>query len=339
MESDAVTFNEQWAEMLGLSLDEIEPTLDTWMQRVHPEDIDEVRAALEAQIAGESDYYDTEHRMQTAGGEWKWIRDIGRVVERDEDNEPIRAVGIHIDITNRKEREQQIEHLSEDLQESLQQLKVIDRVLRHNFHNAMNVILGYAENIQETSSGAAAEDAATIIEEGEQLITTVDKQREITDLLSEPEPSETIDLGEVIDARVAATREQYPEAQITVESSDDRLVRATKSIDRALTELLTNAVVHSDQAEPVIEVTVEDRDDTVAVRIADDGPGIPDMERKIVTGEAEIEPLYHSSGMGLWLVKLIVQKSGGSLAFEENEPRGSIVSIRLPTAAVHDGDE
>ncbi|AKH98370.1 PAS domain-containing sensor histidine kinase [Halanaeroarchaeum sulfurireducens] len=339
MESDAVTFNEQWAEMLGLSLDEIEPTLDTWMQRVHPEDIDEVRAALEAQIAGESDYYDTEHRMQTAGGEWKWIRDIGRVVERDEDNEPIRAVGIHIDITNRKEREQQIEHLSEDLQESLQQLKVIDRVLRHNFHNAMNVILGYAENIQETSSGAAAEDAAIIIERGEQLISAVDKQREITNLLSEPEPSETIDLGEVIDARVAATREQYPEAQITVESSDDRLVRATKSIDRALTELLTNAVVHSDQAEPVIEVTVEDRDDTVAVRIADDGPGIPDMERKIVTGEAEIEPLYHSSGMGLWLVKLIVQKSGGSLAFEENEPRGSIVSIRLPTAAVHDGDE
>lgn len=93
-----------------------------------------------------------------------------------------------------------------------------------------------------------------------------------------------------------------------------------------------NRVKYSDQTEPSIEVTVEDRDDTVAVRIADDGPRIPEMERKIFTENTEVDSVYHGSGLGLWLVKIIVENSGGSLAFDENEPRGSIVTITLPMA-------
>ncbi|RJX48922.1 PAS domain-containing protein [Halonotius pteroides] len=108
MTTNQVEFNEQWAEMLGLSLEDIEPSLDAWEQRVHPEDIDAVTAALDAHIAGDTDYYDTEHRMQTAAGGWKWVRDIGRVVERDDTGEPRRAVGIHLDIDDRKTYEQQL---------------------------------------------------------------------------------------------------------------------------------------------------------------------------------------------------------------------------------------
>ncbi|ALG81868.1 sensor histidine kinase [Halanaeroarchaeum sulfurireducens] len=225
------------------------------------------------------------------------------------------------------------ERLAEDLQTSLQQMQVIDRVLRHNFNNEMNVIKGHAETIRETCEGDTAESAATIVEESEQLLTTVNKEREITKLLGEQQSPEPIELGEIIDRVVADFRERYPMAQISVEGPTDRRIRAIGSIEQALTELLTNAVIHSDRVEPSIAVTIQTRDDTVAIRIADDGPGIPAMERKILTEEAEIEPLYHGSGLGLWLVKLIVQNSNGSLTFEENEPRGSIVTMKLPKAA------
>jgi PAS domain S-box-containing protein len=117
-----VEFNEQWARMLGYSLDDIEPSLDAWETRVHPEDIDPVQDELEAHIAGETEYYDTEHRMQTAAGDWKWIRDVGKVVERDESGEPVRAVGIHIDIDERKTSERQLEQAREELR------RVIDLV-------------------------------------------------------------------------------------------------------------------------------------------------------------------------------------------------------------------
>ena len=109
MESDEVTFNEQWALMLGLSLDEIEPRLETWEDRVHPADMAGVEAALEAHIAGDEALYDCEHRMRTKSGEWRWARDVGKVVDRNDDGTPTRSVGIHLDITDRKEAELRLE--------------------------------------------------------------------------------------------------------------------------------------------------------------------------------------------------------------------------------------
>ncbi|PGF14907.1 two-component system sensor histidine kinase/response regulator [Natrinema sp. CBA1119] len=117
MTTDEVEFNEQWAEMLGYTLDELEPHLHTWESRVHPDDLDDVTAALEAHRQQQTDYYDTEHRMRTADGEWKWIRDLGKIVERDDDGEPIRAVGIHLDVDEWKTRERQLEALNRVTQE------------------------------------------------------------------------------------------------------------------------------------------------------------------------------------------------------------------------------
>jgi PAS domain S-box-containing protein len=109
MTTDDVTFNDQWATMLGLSPDAIEPTLETWENRVHPADMDRVEAELESHMAGETELYDCEHRMQTADSGWKWVRDVGEVVERDDDDNPIRAVGIHLDISEQKESEKYLQ--------------------------------------------------------------------------------------------------------------------------------------------------------------------------------------------------------------------------------------
>ena len=109
METDTVEFNEQWASMLGHSLPEVDGSLEEWKGRVHPEDYDAVMATLETHFEGDTDYYETEHRLKTADGSWKWIRDIGQVIERDEDGTPTRAVGIHQDIDEQKRAERALE--------------------------------------------------------------------------------------------------------------------------------------------------------------------------------------------------------------------------------------
>ncbi len=111
VQTDAVEFNEQWATTLGYSLDEIEPHLDTWKDKTHPEDIDTVFGALEAHTQGETEYYDTDHRMQTADGDWKWIRTLGKIVNRDADSEPLRAVGLHIDVDEQKQQQKGLREL------------------------------------------------------------------------------------------------------------------------------------------------------------------------------------------------------------------------------------
>ena len=109
VETDAVTFNDQWASMLGFSLDELEPRLETWEDRIHPADMPDVEAALNAHLSGDAELYDCEHRMQTKGGEWRWMRDVGKVVDRADDGTPRRAVGIHLDITDEKKSKLHLE--------------------------------------------------------------------------------------------------------------------------------------------------------------------------------------------------------------------------------------
>jgi len=234
-------------------------------------------------------------------------------------------VATQTDITERKE-------LHENLQESLQHLSVLDRVLRHNFRNDMTVIEGFSEMIVNESEGPVAEFAEKINGKADQLFTTVEKEREITKLLSNPTDVRTLELRPILNRTVSSVRETYPTATITVELPDDVAVRASDNLDRALKELLVNAVEHSDRESPSIELSVTAMADAVAVRIADDGPGIPSMERSILSETPNIEPLYHGSGLGLWLVNLIVRKSGGALAIDENEPRGSVVTVELQHA-------
>ena len=116
VETNVVTFDDRWAEMLGYSLDELEEQYETWAEHVHPDDISAAENEIHRHLSGETDYYRAEYRMQTKAGEWRWIRDLGRVVERDENGDAVRAVGVHWDVTERKERERELQETKDRLE-------------------------------------------------------------------------------------------------------------------------------------------------------------------------------------------------------------------------------
>ncbi len=113
-----VVFNEQWAAMLGYSLDEIEPDVSSWEKLIHPDDMASVMRVLESHLRGETKFYETEHRMKCRDGSWKWILDRGKVVERNTAGEPVRATGTHMDISERKELIRELHEKTEALQQS-----------------------------------------------------------------------------------------------------------------------------------------------------------------------------------------------------------------------------
>ncbi|MGQ4556986.1 MASE3 domain-containing protein [Halobellus sp. GM3] len=216
-----------------------------------------------------------------------------------------------------------------DRENRIQQLKVLDRMLRHNLRNDMNVIQGYADLIRHRNGEAVAEDAREIIETSDRIVETVNKQREVTELLSRSRPPQRVDLTSAVDTVAAAVREQYGPVQLSVSMPEECYARAVPSISRAIEELVENAVIHSGRTEPAVEVSLDCTDEWAEITVADDGPGIPEIERQVLTGEIEIGPLQHGSGVGLWLVDLIVEQSDGVLSFDEREPRGSEVTVRL----------
>ncbi|MES1986824.1 MAG: PAS domain-containing protein, partial [Pseudomonadota bacterium] len=98
-------FNARWAEMLGYQLSEIEPSMDTFVRLLHPDEKDEVLAAVEAHFKGKTADFSLEFRMQHQDGSWVWVYDHGRVMERNAVGAPIRVLGTHMDISKRKATE------------------------------------------------------------------------------------------------------------------------------------------------------------------------------------------------------------------------------------------
>jgi PAS domain S-box-containing protein len=110
-----VAFNKRWAEMLGYSLEEIAPHISSWEELIHPDDLPKVMQILNAHLEGHTPFYEVEHRLCAKSGEWKWILDRGKVIERSPDGTPLRAAGTHLDITDRKEAEQALRASEERL--------------------------------------------------------------------------------------------------------------------------------------------------------------------------------------------------------------------------------
>ena len=110
LQTNEVIFNHKWAEILGLTLDEISPTnINTWASLVHPDDLQKSYELLNKHFNKEIDYYDCEIRMKHKNGSWVWIKDRGKVISWDEYNKPILMMGTHTDITKEKELIQEIE--------------------------------------------------------------------------------------------------------------------------------------------------------------------------------------------------------------------------------------
>jgi len=208
-------------------------------------------------------------------------------------------------------------------------LSVLNRVLRHDIRNDVNVIHGNADRI---INGSGAETPArTIKEKATKLHRLSESARQIETLLErEGAPVEPVDL---VDLLSEERRRLTSNPGVAVEADLPEKARASASpmIDSAVWNIVENAIEHSDRETPRVEIGAEVGSEWVEIRITDDGPGIPDSEVRVLERGHETD-LDHGSGLGLWLTNWIVTESGGKIRFEENEPRGSVVTIRLPRA-------
>lgn len=97
-------FNERWAEIVGYSLEELEPvSIDTWMKLTHPDDLERSMDLLNKHFRGELPVYEFETRMRHKSGHWVWVLDRGSVMSWNADGQPLMMYGTHQDITRQKE--------------------------------------------------------------------------------------------------------------------------------------------------------------------------------------------------------------------------------------------
>ncbi|MCO4322149.1 PAS domain-containing protein [Aliidiomarina quisquiliarum] len=116
VQSGETVFNERWAEIVGYSLAELEPiSITTWMDLVHPDDLAESEARLNAHFSGERDMYDCKCRMRHKLGHWVWVHDRGRVVQWTATGEPLLMYGTHADISEEVASQQALQSSRNEL--------------------------------------------------------------------------------------------------------------------------------------------------------------------------------------------------------------------------------
>ncbi len=99
----------EYERMLGYEPGEIRLTMTLWLDLLHPDDRQRVQQLYEDYVAGRVDEYRVEFRQATKAGEWRWILSVGKIVEWDPDGKPLRLIGTHADITDRKRTEEALQ--------------------------------------------------------------------------------------------------------------------------------------------------------------------------------------------------------------------------------------
>lgn len=106
-----VFYSQRWRELLGLPHEAIAPNLDTWLSRVHPQDIDRLRANLDAHMQGHLPVHENEHRVRDVDNQWRWVLSHA-VLHRNADGKPIRMAGSLTDISPYRKRERALREQS-----------------------------------------------------------------------------------------------------------------------------------------------------------------------------------------------------------------------------------
>ncbi len=115
-----------WADTFGYSHEDIQPNIDWWGHKIHPEDRSAVIEAWNAHLEGRTAFFEAEHRVQTTSGEWNWVLSRGKVVDRDSDGNPLRVSGTVFDITDRKRAEEKLLQMSKVFMESIDPIFIRD---------------------------------------------------------------------------------------------------------------------------------------------------------------------------------------------------------------------
>ncbi|MWV41600.1 HAMP domain-containing sensor histidine kinase [Natrialba sp. INN-245] len=218
-----------------------------------------------------------------------------------------------------------------ELIELHRQLRVVDQILRHNLRNNLTVIRGQAEQIRSQTTGEVADAAEDISILSDNLLTTSQKSRAITDVLSEQPDIRRIDIVDTVTRSAGSVTAGVPDVQVDVDVPTQAIVSATTNVHKAIEELIENAIVHNDAETPAVSLSVTVETELVEIRVTDNGNGIPEMDRAVLESGDAIDDLYHGGGLGLWLVYWIIKRSGGSIAVEGRDTGGTTVRVVLPT--------
>ena len=259
----------------------------------------------------------------------------------DDDGTVAQIVESNVDITERVEYQQRLETQRDDLD-------LLNQVVRHDIRNDLQLVLTYAEILDDRVSAEEQAYVETLLESTRNAIEVTTTAREMADvMLRDEDPQQRVDLRQTLLGELDELRSAQSDADISVEGNVPAVtVLANEMLDSVFRNLLQNAIQHNDEESPEVTVSATADADVVTVEIADNGPGVPDEEKETIFAKGEKGLDSTGTGLGLYLVRTLVESYGGDIWVEDraastdtasnqpqagsNDPAGAVFVVELP---------
>lgn len=242
------------------------------------------------------------------------------------DGEVVQYVAIHRDITALKENQRQLEERNE-------QLELLNQIVRHDIRNDMQVVLGMSQLLEERVDDDCRDMLNTITDKSDHVVELTQTVGELMTALlgEEPDGTAPIVVKSVLESEVESLARAYPDAEVRIEGAiPPARVCANEMLESVFRNVLNNAIQHNRADVPEVVVETTEDEDHLVVEVADNGPGIPELQRRTVFGKGKRGLESSGTGLGLYLVQSLVEHYGGRVEVSENDPSGSVFEIRLP---------
>ncbi|MBT3756597.1 MAG: PAS domain S-box protein [Candidatus Cloacimonetes bacterium] len=271
VQTGEVIFNERWAEIIGYTLKDLKPiNINTWMDNVHPDDLPNASLLLDRHFNRESDYYDVEFRQPHKDGRWIWVNARGKVIEWADNGKPLRMSGTHLDITERKEAEEQI----------ARDLKIKNSLLQEIYHRTKNNMSVISSMLTMQSRNTENEFVKTTFKE---MINKIKAMSLVHQKLYQVKDLSRINLKEYIEDLIHQLRLSYSFGATLVSLKFEMdevftLIDTAVPLGLVLNELISNIFKHAFPTEIKGEIRIhlfKEANDVINLHLSDNGVGIP----------------------------------------------------------------
>jgi len=309
-------FSPQYYQMLGYEPNEFPAGYEAWRSLVHPDDIERCEREIFASI-GQMEGFSIEFRLRMHDGAWKWILGRGKLVERDAQGIPVRMVGTHVDITDRKQAE-------EALRLAHHKISLLGSITRHDIQNQLAALNGFLELVQEEISDPAYEHHFSRITHATGRIADIVRFNKTYEQVGVHTPA----WHEVRLLAESAARQGSSGIPLVNELPPGTAILADPLVHTVFANLMENAVRHGGTVS-VIRFRAGQREGDLVIACEDDGSGIPAAEKEKIFARE----FGKNTGYGLFLAREILAITDITIR-ETGEPgKGACFEVVVPQGA------
>ncbi len=357
-----ITRSNRWKEMLGYADDEVGADVNEFTDRVHPDDVMKSMAVLNAYFENRTPVYADEVRLRHKDGSWRWILTRGIVTSRDPGGRPLRMIGTHTDITERKQTEQGLIEANQRFKEATQRANALAEEqkqasaakseflasMSHEIRTPLNGILGFTNMLLSSPlSPEQQEYALTVQRSGEGLMTIINDILDISKIEAGKLTLEfmrcdlTASCADIVELLASQARRKGIELLFDTDFSPAFVIADPGRLRQVLFNLVGNAIKFTERGRVVVEISDSSRDlppDRFrTVRVRDTGIGIdkanlPLLFQKFSQTDPSMTRRFGGTGLGLAISRNLVHLMDGQIECESERNQGSTFSFSLPRA-------